>query len=53
MDANTKHRTKHAGGWATVGGAAAVATGATPIGIAVAAGVGGALAWRLLAPRRD
>jgi hypothetical protein len=31
-----------------VGGLAAAATGATPIGVVVVAGLGGALAWRML-----
>jgi hypothetical protein len=39
------------GGWAVFGGSLAVATGATPIGVAVVAGLGGALAWRALGAR--
>jgi hypothetical protein len=33
------------------GGAAAIVTGRTPIGIAIVAGVAGALAWRTAAGR--
>jgi hypothetical protein len=45
MDNSTKQRMKQAGGWSTFGGVLAVATGSTPIGVAVVAGVGGALGW--------
>jgi hypothetical protein len=34
------------GGWAAVGAAAAVATGSTPMGIAIVAAIGGVLALR-------
>jgi hypothetical protein len=46
MDRTTKQRMTQAGGWSTVGGAVAVATGATPIGVAIGAGLGGALGWQ-------
>ena len=39
-------RALHVGGWTAMGGAAAVVTESTPIGIAIVAGVAGALAWR-------
>jgi hypothetical protein len=52
MDSTTKEHVRSAGGWASVGAAAAVATGSTPIGVVVVAGLGGALAWRLLGRRR-
>jgi hypothetical protein len=45
-------RTRVAGGTA-FGAAAAAATGSTPIGVAVVAGLGGLLTWRLLRRRRD
>jgi hypothetical protein len=48
MDLTVRERARIAGGWASVGAAAAVATGSTPIGAVVVAGLGGALAWRFL-----
>lgn len=33
-------------GWMAVGAGAAILTGSTPIGIAMVAGLAGALAWR-------
>jgi hypothetical protein len=49
MDADTGERALRAGGWMVVGGAAAIVTGSTPIGVALVAGVAGALAWRAAA----
>ena len=46
MDPQTTQRAVRAGGWSALAGAAAVVTGSTPIGIAMVAGIGGALAWR-------
>jgi hypothetical protein len=34
-----------------IGGAAAIVTGSTPIGIGIVAGVGGVVAWRTAAGR--
>jgi hypothetical protein len=39
-------RALRAGGGSALGALAAVATGATPIGVALVAGLAGALAWR-------
>jgi hypothetical protein len=36
----------------SIGGAAALVTGSTPIGIAIVAAVAGALAWRTATPNR-
>jgi hypothetical protein len=45
MESDTRARAVRTGGWMAVGGAAAILTGDTPIGIAIVAGVAGALAW--------
>jgi hypothetical protein len=46
METVTTERARQAGVWTAVGGAAAIVTGSTPIGVAIVAGVAGALAWR-------
>jgi hypothetical protein len=46
MSQQSNERALRAGGGSAFGAAAAVATGATPIGIALVAGLAGALAWR-------
>ena len=46
MGQHSNGRALRAGGGSALGAAAAVATGATPIGIALVAGLAGALAWR-------
>jgi hypothetical protein len=51
MKSDTRERTLRAGGCMAIGGAAAMLTGSTPIGIAIVAGVAGALAWRTAAGR--
>lgn len=46
MSQDTRRRAADVGAWGAAGAALAVVTGSTPIGIAIVAGVAGALAWR-------
>ena len=45
MGQRTNEGARRAGGGSALGAAAAVATGATPTGVALVSGLAGALAW--------
>lgn len=51
MKSEIRDRALFTGGWMAIGGAAAIVTGSTPIGIGIVAGVGGVVAWRTAAGR--